>query len=445
MREKTNGLRAGSARGDITPPLNIPYLGFDPRQALFEGVHDHLHVRVLVLDDGAMRVAIISCDALGFGEDIVGRGTQYTRSIRHAVAGAAGCPSENVMVASTHAHSTPETLGITPVEQLPAFRDWMSRVRQIIAGAAAEASRGMERCTPLTGSDRLIGVSHNRRPRWRGVDLEEQVRGGVLDPAVQVLLLADGRGEPAHVVVGFQCHPVIMQVQPQVSADFPGVLCRTVEETLPGCRSCMFLQGASGNTNPICDDSRDFQDVENLGRRLAGVAVGLITREGSLEDTGRQLGVRWEQADLPGRTVPEVAALRRELAEAEQEIGPQSAASRRRAREALRLAVAFARPRRVGVQTLRLGETAVVAIPGELFTEWGLRIKDSSLAEQTFIAAPANGWAGYLVNPGAFAEGGYEPGLGPWTQTDEEGARRIFEAAVRGVGALWPERPIVRG
>jgi hypothetical protein len=32
-----NSLLAGTAKVDITPPLTIPYLGYEPRHALFQG------------------------------------------------------------------------------------------------------------------------------------------------------------------------------------------------------------------------------------------------------------------------------------------------------------------------------------------------------------------------------------------------------------------------
>jgi hypothetical protein len=47
----TQPLLAGSARVDITPPLTIPYLGYEPRHALFEGMHDPLYARAVALDD----------------------------------------------------------------------------------------------------------------------------------------------------------------------------------------------------------------------------------------------------------------------------------------------------------------------------------------------------------------------------------------------------------
>ncbi|MDP6125350.1 MAG: hypothetical protein QGH20_06325 [Candidatus Latescibacteria bacterium] len=46
------GLRVGTAKVDITPPITMPYLGFVPRQAQFGGVHDRLYARTVVADDG---------------------------------------------------------------------------------------------------------------------------------------------------------------------------------------------------------------------------------------------------------------------------------------------------------------------------------------------------------------------------------------------------------
>jgi hypothetical protein len=72
-----------------------------------------------------------------------------------------------------------------------------------------------------------------------------------------------------------------------------------------------------------------------------------------------------------------------------------------------------------------------------MFTEWGLRIKAGSAAPHTFVAELANGWVGYLLSPGGFADGGYEPAFGTWTQTSEEGAARLTETAIELTRRLW--------
>lgn len=89
------------------------------------------------------------------------------------------------------------------------------------------------------------------------------------------------------------------------------------------------------------------------------------------------------------------------------------------------------------MQVLRLGDLAIASNPGEMFTEWGLRIKRESAAPYTFVSELTNGWVGYLLNEGGFAEGGYEASLGPWTQVGEEAGAIISDASLRLIEGLW--------
>src|SRR5688500_18245281 len=57
--------RAGAATSNITPELGLKIVGsFAPFPA--KHVHDELHARCLVLDDGKTKLALVVCDLLGF-------------------------------------------------------------------------------------------------------------------------------------------------------------------------------------------------------------------------------------------------------------------------------------------------------------------------------------------------------------------------------------------
>ena len=55
---------AGAAKRCVTPPTWVPYLTSSGNGtcAPFEGVHDDLYARALVLDDGCASVAILAVD-----------------------------------------------------------------------------------------------------------------------------------------------------------------------------------------------------------------------------------------------------------------------------------------------------------------------------------------------------------------------------------------------
>ncbi|HAH86921.1 MAG TPA: hypothetical protein DCL60_06070 [Armatimonadetes bacterium] len=55
-----------------------------------------------------------------------------------------------------------------------------------------------------------------------------------------------------------------------------------------------------------------------------------------------------------------------------------------------------------------IGDTAFISIPGELFTEIGMRIKAESPFAHTYLLGLANGHVGYIPTRVAIHLGGYE-------------------------------------
>jgi hypothetical protein len=441
-------IQVGQARVDITPPLSIPYLGYYPRQSYFMGVHDPLYARAVVFASAEERVALICADAIGFGNHILGEDRNFTQELRDRVQTMTGIRGENVMLAATHAHSTPETLGITRLLDVPAASYWLETLLDQLASSVAMAARELEDCRLKAGRGEVFGVGHNRRPWWGSLTLQEQVRQGHLDPELQLLVCAEEAGGAPCVLVNFQTHPVTVQVQPLVSADYPGVAAGLVERCVPGCKECLFLQGAAGNINPLRDDTRDFRDVTLYGTMVAGEAIKVAGRLlGPDVPPMREPVLRVARAlvEIPGLPPFDRGEWEAKLAEAQERFErAQSEQERwqagndlRRAKEALYAIDRFSRPQRAEVQVLRIGEVAIVGLPAEVFCEWGLEIKGSSPAAYTFISELANGWVGYLLNRGGFAEGGYEASPGPWTQTSEQGGEMLTKTALELLQELW--------
>lgn len=76
------------------------------------------------------------------------------------------------------------------------------------------------------------------------------------------------------------------------------------------------------------------------------------------------------------------------------------------------------------MQTLRIGELAIAAIPFETFAETGLEIKKKSPFPSTFTIELANGNYGYLPTPEQHELGGYETWLGT-NRVEKEASRKI--------------------
>ena len=114
--------------------------------------------------------------------------------------------------------------------------------------------------TLKAGTGQVVGLARNRRVLDQAgrivagpestPDLAHTTAGPV-DPQVGVLLLESIDQQTKTLITNFACHPVTVQVQPLVSADFPGPAMSLVERSVPGCINSLFLQGACGDINPI--------------------------------------------------------------------------------------------------------------------------------------------------------------------------------------------------
>jgi hypothetical protein len=85
---------------------------------------------------------------------------------------------------------------------------------------------------------------------------------------------------------------------------------------------------------------------------------------------------------------------------------------------------------RVEVAAARIGDAALVTVPGEMFASLGMRIKEQSPLQPTLVIELGNGYHGYLPTAEAFAGGGYETRLARTSKLAPEAGPRIAEAAV---------------
>lgn len=449
--------QAGSSRVDITPPLTIPYLGYEPRHAFFQGVHDPLYARAVALDDGATQVILIAADAIGYSNELLGPGRNFTAEVRQRIAAATGVPAAHIMVTTTHAHSTPETCNLRRLLDTPAAGPWLEVLLDQLASAASMAFANRQPCQVKAGAGEVIGLSRNRRvigPDGRILGGPEatpqggQAKAGPLDPEVGVLLLGAIAGNACTVITNFACHPVTVQVQPLVSADFPGPAMTFVEQSVPGCTNSLFLQGACGDINPI-RNTTDFADVERYGLMLGGEVLKTVMRLRAPDYpvSAPKLAVSTETIQVEVRELPprapaqqayEAATAQLAAATTEEE-RKQWRVRQRMATETLLLIDRGDEPIPAEVQVVRLGDIAIVALPGEPFAALGLAIKGRSAARHTLVVGYANDWIGYLTTPQAWQEGGYEVGPGPWTRVGPTGGAQLVDKAVALLQHLWQE------
>ena len=280
---------------------------------------------------------------------------------------------------------------------------------------------------------------------WDRTASAEVVRRGPIDPEVGVLLAQRPNGSPLAVLCNFTAHPICAMSQALVSADFPGFATAAVEAALGPGVTALFTQGACGDVNPPVV-RRNVRDAREIGLQLAGevlrVAGSLLPEEVSPVERRVQIAskhVNWAyRTDLPPQdeaarayaaATAEIEQLRRDGA-AEADIR-RKANEHRLVREQFGLTRNVARREEGEIQLLAIGDSAWVGVPGELFCQIGLDIKEQSPFAHTYVVGYANCYQGYFPTPIAYEEGGYEVNMGRWSRFTAAAGESVQETALR--------------
>lgn len=420
-------MRVGFAEIDITPPVGAHKVGW-LKDIVSDHVLDPLRARAAVMDCGDDRIAFVQLDLLFAPAPL-------TRRIRRAVSAEHGFPGENVMVAATHNHAGPAVDDCGDVQCDQAYVEAL--VEKVVA-AFGEAAAGARPAEIGFARSFDFDVPHNRRVVMRDgtvrthgsfSDPDALCFDGPVDPEVAVLAArAAGGGPPLGMLVNFACHPTHHGPDGALTAGYPGVLAREMKSR--GWAVTAFLQGASGNVH-TSDPARGGADrpMDEVGRLLADDVTAALEKMEFTSDV--RLGARTRTVELPFRQITD-----------EQIAGAARGAQRFVDPHIYdRLIPAIVeRIRRLGaepaeVQVLSVNDVAFVAIPGELFVEHGLRIKQRCWPRQALVVECANGQIAYIPTKDAFQRGGYETTFGPPSWLAPEAGDLLTDAAVELIQA----------
>jgi len=464
-------LRMGFGRVDMTPALGLRMAGTPPWPPA-AAVQGPLQGRVILADDGERRVAIACLDLMAIP-------AAEAATLRSRLAAIGSLDPAAVMVACSHTHAAPFTfLGMGAEE--PTVFGYLDEVCDRLDEAMTAAVADLRPVELTAGRMQAPGWAFNRRPIYANdqvathgftwepgfVRLEDEA-----DEELQVLLAREpggarvpsGRGG----LVGFACHPTVMEAHPVYSSDFAGVLSAEFEARHGGVFG--FLLGASGDTANLDPASRDpdrwfgWEHAQRMGRALADRADEALAAGHAV--AGDRVGFASTVLRIPQRRVtPEqVEAARWYLEEAPADLDERAftrrltghdhvfgevppRANERHARELLGM---WEWQRRAGtrelieeveVQVVRIGAVAVVAVSVELFTAFGRRIKAESPFADTFLVTLANGWLGYVPTKEAFARGGYEPLLAYQSRLAPTAGDQMTDAALELLARLAESR-----
>lgn len=420
-------LKAGSASTNITPPLGtrIPG-GFRPRYA--ENVDDELFAKAVVIDNGTTRIAIVTCDLIAIPEKVAD-------AAKARIADRCDIPPAHVMINATHTHTAVAIADLLGVDEDTEYTEW---VPLKIADAVELAVWRRKPARIGFASVDEERITFNRRWHMRdgtvrfnpGIEHPDLVKPtGTIDPEVAMMFVeATDDGTPIAAVANFSLHYIGTDNGNALSADYFGHFDRLMRGYLGDTCISLLWNAASGQINNTDFSGRTKWTASGHQQavKMANVLAGHFIVEKQLMEMHETLDLSGDLATLTFQR-KEITAEDLEVAEQILSVpqgtdhayatGPFSwvvgepipqALVDVYARECQRLARLPAQMT-APVQVIRLGEAAIVALPGEVFVETGMNIKSISDANPTFLVSLANGYIGYICTDKALIEeGGYE-------------------------------------
>lgn len=365
----TGQLLAGTGKISIVPETDEP-------------VHDPVYARSLVLEINGERLAFVSADLAVFTSDRV-------EQICHEKYGIA-----KVFLCATHNHTAPSKprKGSSQANFKTFYEDQTIRVVETALSNMfpARITAGRKRFPQLGFKRLVVRDDGHARESWMGDDHyapinPDRIPFGPVDDEVGVLRIDDTNGQPRVIVMNYACHADVVCLSYAISADYPGVAARRVEDYFTNRVNCLFVNGAAGNVAPLFTVPRrdgpndpfktDYTPMERMGEILAyeTYKVGRSLRSEPGDTT-----IKYRDASLQftGR---------------------------------------FDKSRQIDLRltTLMINNNIVIAAnPGELFAELGLEWKSKM---QTEVENPfyfgytwtAGQWPGYVPSIKGAALGGF--------------------------------------
>ncbi len=377
-------------------------------------------VAIVVEKPDAGKVAIVACDVLFVEKDFIDRALARIEK-------STGIPASAVLVNATHTHHAPTTSTVHGYEREEEF---VRRVEDAIV-LAVEAANGQREDAAMfykLGEEATVGANSrvllaDNTIFWIG-SMDDAVRHtGPFDPELPVLAFRAPNNKLRALLFNHSTHTIGTRKPGVRSPSFYGLAAQELEAEL-GC-PVEFLEGASGSTHNITGVPVDVavarmkkavtdalattqrQEVDRVVSIKRPFEFKVRTFDESVEDEKVSSYCRKRAADHADAIIEVFRNMRRKLK-------PEQG-----------------KTRETVLQAIVLGDVAIVGVPAEYFTIFGLDIKRRSPFPHTIVAELANDWIGYLPNLEAHQFGGYQTWMGLHSYAEQGTGERMADEVVK--------------
>lgn len=258
--------RVGVASQIVTPDPLLPVSGGVGSSHAVTRKDGELEVRALVLADDQTKIAIVSCDFLGFPSLLGNKARALVKQI----------PPENILIGASHTHSAPDCYGF-PDSRGGSAADlkYLDIVCTKIGLAINEALGHLQPASLKIATGEAKGkIAYNY--------YAEQL----YDPRCHVIQALDSNGKPIATLVNYAIHPEVIGSRAGIlSPDLIGPLRERLAEKGGGVG--IFMNSAQGgmvtadNRAGNGKENRDWAECTRIGTLLADEALRIVQNAAS--------------------------------------------------------------------------------------------------------------------------------------------------------------------
>lgn len=430
--------RVGVAEADITPPVGFPMAGYY-HERLAEGVIDPLKAKAIVFRGADTESALVVCDLIGIATDL-------SRAIREAASERTGIPAANIVVSATHSHTAPDYMKELYLNLGGQRRDPLRAqyIAKLISGPVDAIAQAHAAAGPVAiefgSATQTTPVSFNRRSvmrdgsvkTWQSHDNPDVVRAaGPIDPEISLLAIRDQAGKPLGILSNFALHLDTVGGM-KWSADYPYFIEQTLRQGFGPELISIFGTGCCGDINHVNPASKERNGAEMIGNAIGETirqrvpelkpidrprlavksrVVRLPLEEATAEQVSESLEIlakvnRKESVEF----LDHVTAYKKLILDHFRHAEPHADSVNHLSWGLSRSLAGIGETMPVDVTVMTLGQdVAIVCIPGEVFVELGLAIKQGSPFQTTFVIELSGAVETiYVPNRAAYAGGSYE-------------------------------------
>lgn len=437
--------KAGAATSNITPPLGMGIVGGWSAPPATH-IHDELHVRCLVLDDGTTRLGFAVVDSVSVNREVF---DEAKRLIHETT----GMSPDNLMMSATHTHSAVSARGDNSMVFRNTLDDYQSFLTRRIADGIRRAINNLAPARigwgigevpehvvsrrwvikdggtlpdPFGGKDRVV------RP---GSDRSNLVGpAGPVNPEVYFISVQSTEGRPIALLANYWLHYVGDTLPGHISADYFGMFAEEIKDQLGVGRADPPFVGIMAN-GPCGDvisqvPPGKYAPYGKMKLIATNVAREVVRVQRTIQHQD-WVELKASKAELElkmRRPTPEQIKFAQQIlarpatVKAIHEKDTVYADRTLKARD-------WPDTTSIVMQTFGIGDLGIAAIPFEVLTETGLELKAKSPYKTTFTIELANGGYGYLATPERHELGGYETWLGT-NRVEKEASRKIVTKLV---------------